>query len=147
MKMLCIDPGAGGAIAYVSTDGNVDAEAMPEGMTAICDRIQDYAEAGYDKVIIERVGGYRPGNSGPAAAKFARHCGWLDVALYTNKIALYKNPTPQQWMKLMGVPKFEKVQDRKRWIKEWVQKRLPKIRVTLTTADALGMLIVLTPDE
>ena len=146
MKIICIDPGAGGAIAYRSSTGQIDTEPMPEGMTAICDRIRDYAEAGYDKAIVERVGGYRPGNSGPAAAKFARHCGWLDVALYMNKIAIHKNPTPQQWMKLMGVPKFEKVMDRKRWIKEWVQRRLPRVGVTLKTADALGMLLVLEDD-
>jgi len=144
MKILCIDPGMSGGFAYRSSDGTVDAEKMPATMTAICERLKDYAEAGYDKVIVERVGTYRPGNSGPAAATFARHCGWLDATLYINGMSLHMNPTPQQWMRKMGVPKFEKVQDRKRWIKEWVQKRLPKITVTLNTADALGMMLILT---
>ena len=142
-KVLSIDPGAGGAIVYRDEDGIVTAIKMPEGMTGLCDKLRELAANGYTSAIVERVGTYVPGNSGPAAASFARHCGQLDAAIYLNGIAIIANPTPGQWMKRIGVPRFEEKPDRKRWLKEWAQRRFPSLTVTLVTADALAMLVAM----
>ena len=141
MKLLSIDPGAGGGIAIDTEDGVCDARNMPESMTELCDVLREYRIAGYAHAIVERTGTYMPGNSGPGAATFARHCGHIDAALYCAGIAIHANPTPQQWMKKIGVPNFGKDKaSRKRWIKEWAQRRFPYLNVTLKTADALAMM-------
>ena len=140
-KLICIDPGASGAIVTYD-DVCMDIQKMPEGMTAICQRLKELSDKGFKQAVVERVGGYMPGNSGPAAATFARHCGWLDASMFAYGIALKANPTPQQWMKSIGVPKMESKQDRKKWIKEWVQKRMPVVPVPLYAADAVALMLI-----
>jgi len=136
-QVIAIDPGASGGLAWY--DGlSVQTAAMPEGMTAQVDLLRSLAAQGYRTAIIERVGGYMPGNSGPAAAKFARHCGHLEAACYTLGIAV-EQVAPQTWMKCIGaLPKDKK--DRKNAIKEAMARRYPYLDVTLKTADALGIL-------
>jgi hypothetical protein len=57
---------------------------------------------------MEKVGGYQPGNSGPAAATFARHCGHLEAALYLLGVPVI-TVLPAKWMRVIGVPaKLEK---------------------------------------
>ncbi len=139
--LLAIDPGASGGLAYRDLDGLVLAEAMPAGMTAIVDRLRTLQiEIGPLTAVIEKVGGYMPGNSGPAAAKFARHCGHLEAACYALGIAeLANQPTPQKWQAALGsLPKDKP--ERKRAIREAMQRAHPHLRVTLKTADALGLL-------
>ncbi len=140
MKHIAIDPGASGGIAYRDADGIVRAEPMPEGMTAQVDRLRQLqAELGPLTATIERVGGYMPGNSGPAAAKFAAHCGGLRYAVYALGIAAEREPTPQTWMKSLGALPKDKP-ERKRAIRDAMQRMHPHLDVTLKTADALAML-------
>jgi uncharacterized protein YbjT (DUF2867 family) len=79
-----------------------------------------------------------PGNSGPSAAKFARHCGHIEAALSALGI-----PTvfvlPAKWQKAIGGFPADKA-ERKRAIKEAMARRYPHLAVTLKTADALGLL-------
>ena len=141
MSILAIDPGASGGLAWLDNEGNIHAEPMPVGMTAQADKIREIATSEFIPTIecvIEKVGGYQPGNSGPAAAKFARHCGNLEAILYC-----YGVPTaqvsPQRWMKALGpFPKDKK--ERKNAIKEKMARLYPHLSVTLKTADALGIL-------
>ncbi|MCE5219481.1 hypothetical protein LLH03_20870 [bacterium] len=140
--LITVDPGVGGGIACRDLDGVVCAWPMPDGMTAICDKIRSIAASFAGKrveVIVERVGGYMPGNSGPAACTFARHCGNLDAAFFMAGLAATA-VAPQVWMKAMGALPKEKP-ERKRKIKEIVARRFPHLDVTLKTADALGMMI------
>lgn len=138
--ILAIDPGAGGGLAWRDRYGQAWAESMPDGMTAQVDRLRALRVAlGEIEAVVERVGCYMPGNSGPAAATFARHCGHLDAALYCLGIPIRHNPTPQTWMKAIGTWPKDK-QDRKRAIKEWAARRYPHLTVTLKTADALALL-------
>ncbi|MBU2051208.1 MAG: hypothetical protein KKH61_19850, partial [Gammaproteobacteria bacterium] len=89
--------------------------------------------------IMERVGTYMPGNSGPAAATFARHCGNLEATLYMCGVSA-EQVLPNKWMKVvMGeVPKDKK--ERKNKIKELMARKYPHLKVTLSTSDALGIL-------
>ena len=137
--IIAIDPGAGGGLAWRDRDGIVHAEPMPDGMSAQIDRLREHAAyLPGATAYIERVGGYMPGNSGPAACKFARHCGHIEAACYAFGVPVVQ-VAPQTWMKALGALPKEKG-DRKRAIKEAMARRFPHLSVTLKTADALGIL-------
>jgi hypothetical protein len=135
--MISIDPGASGGIAWTD-DGTVFTCAMPEGMTAQVDALRSLAALGQTQAILENVGFFRPGNSGPAACTFSRHVGHLEAACYCLGISVVK-VAPQTWMKTIGTfPKDKK--ERKAAIKEVMARLYPHLKVTLKTADALGLL-------
>ena len=138
MITIAIDPGAAGGFAWIQ-DGIAAAVPMPDGMTAQVDFLRGLVAQGPVKAIVERVGSYRPGNSGPAAATFARHCGHIDAALYCLGIPIAANPTPQTWQKQLGTWPADKM-ERKRAIKEAMARKYPHLSVTLKTADALALL-------
>ena len=88
--------------------------------------------------VMENVGGYFPGNSGPASVKFARHCGHIEAACSALYIPVRK-VAPQTWQKFFApVPKEKR--DRKQYIADCVRAFYPDLKVTLKTADALGIL-------
>ena len=136
---MAIDPGASGGIAILD-DGVVSAVPMPKTMTEICDAI--LAESATNEpvqAVLERVGGYRPGNSGPSAAKFAEHVGVLKAALYMANIPLVWEPTPNQWMSKIGCPKKMAKTERKHWLKNYAARRYPYLSLTLKTSDAVAL--------
>ncbi len=140
--LVAIDPGASGAIAWA--DGaHTTVHSMPD---TPMDMLHLFALINTSNIVrmclCEKVGGYRPGNSAPAAVKFARHCGHLDMALLAASIP-HKFIAPGKWMKaVMGtVPKDKK--ERKNAIKQEMQRLYPQLKVTLTNADALGILTYL----
>lgn len=138
--ILCIDPGASGGLAIFDTYNVVTAFAMPEGMTAQIDAIRHIAATNPGLMaVIEKVGFHRPGNSAVSTAKFARHCGHLEAALYSVGVP-FEEVAPGTWMKALGALPADK-SARKNAIKEQVARRFPHLAVTLKTADALGMLV------
>jgi hypothetical protein len=135
--MIAIDPGVGGGIAVLD-DGIVHATPMPEGMSEQVDYLRSLAAIGHKEAILENVGFFRPGNSGPAACTFSRHVGHLEAACYCLGISVVK-VAPQTWMKTIGTfPRDKK--ERKAQIKEMMARMYPHLTVTLKTADALGIL-------
>lgn len=139
--MLAIDPGASGAIVYDSPDG-VQVVNMPDGIDDLLEAIRDARFAGSDTTqslycFVEKVGTYMPGNSGPAAATFARHCGRVEMAVHACGLAQIQI-TPAVWMKSLGALPSDKSARKKR-IKELMAMRFPDIKVTLKNADALGI--------
>ena len=138
--ILCIDPGASGGFAVQPPYDMVEAQAMPEGMSAQIDAIRHIAATNPGlKAVIENVGFHRPGNSAVATAKFARHVGHIEAALYTLGIPT-TTVTPSKWMAALGSLPADKTA-RKNAIKENVARRFPHLTVTLKTADALGRLV------
>jgi len=138
--ILCIDPGASGGLAIFDTYNDVAAWSMPEGMTAQIDAIRAAsAENPNLTAVIENVGFHRPGNSAVATAKFARHVGHIEAALYTLGVPTI-TVTPTKWMAALGSLPADKTA-RKNAIKENVARRFPHLTVTLKTADALGMMV------
>ena len=137
--MIAIDPGASGGIAYIDRDGTVQAENMPDGMTAQADRLLALAlDLGYPRTILEKTGTHFPGNHASATAKFARHCGHLEAICYCRAMPV-ERVTAGVWMRIFGkLPKEKK--DRKNIIKDEMQRRYPHLKVTLKVADALGIL-------
>lgn len=141
--IIAIDPGANGAIAYTDNDGFAHVEKMPEGMTEIADFLITLKNKSWTSIkqplaVVEKVGGYMPGNSGPAAVKFARHCGNIEAILYCLGIPT-EEVTPHKWMKSLGIMPKDKA-ERKRKIKEIMARTYPALKVTLVNADALGIL-------
>ena len=135
---LAIDPGASGGLAWHDQDGVVQAEKMPPTMTDLVDRLIELKATGITKAVIERTGTYVPGNSGPGAVKFSRHCGHIEAALYalgfsTTQVA------PSVWQKRLGALPKNKL-ERKNAIKTKMAAKYPHLRVTLATADALAIL-------
>ena len=161
--LLAIDPGASGGLAWRDGTGAICAMKMPETPSDILAAISDL---GANFCVIENVGGYQPGNSGPAAATFARHVGNLEMALLALKIP-HKYVAPTTWMNAVcptraRLTKGEKIgldpealrsklskakQQRKNDIKTEMQRRYPGMRITLATADALGILTYLMEDH
>lgn len=139
MKILAIDPGASGGFAWIDNDGQILTEPMPDGMTNQIDALRTIAvfQPGI-RCVMEKVGSYMPGNSGPAAATFARHCGSLETALYCFGVPT-EQVLPKKWQAIIGSLSAEKP-ERKRQIKDAMQRRYPHLSVTLKTADALGIL-------
>jgi hypothetical protein len=137
--IIGIDPGVSGGLAWIDTEGITHAEPMPDGMTAQADRLRALAaELPCLVAVIEKTGSYMPGNSGPAAATFARHCGHLEAILYVLEIPA-EQVAPGVWQRALGeLPKDKP--ERKRAIRELMARRFPALSITLKTADALGLL-------
>jgi hypothetical protein len=141
--LIGIDPGANGGFATRTEKGEILVDKMPGTCLDIYDLIlQRTGESDQTLCAIENVGGYRPGNSGPAACKFARHCGHLDMGLLAAGVPHVK-VAPSSWMRFISgtVPKDKK--ERKNAIKAEMQRRYPSIKVTLWNADALGLMTYL----
>ena len=163
MMHIAIDPGQTGGIAW-SVSGEVRAGGMPDSLTGQVQILTDLArglvqEAGKVQCCIERVGGYVPGNAGPAAVTFARHCGNIEAIVATLRIPMVPplGVTPQTWMASMSMPRHDPIDkampmaerkkllaqrkaERKRAIRDLMQRQYPHLKVTLETADALGIL-------
>ena len=158
--VLAIDPGAAGGFAWRDAQGVAQAIKMPDGMTAQINAIRDIVASRENfHAVVEDVGGYMPGNSGPGAVTFARHCGNIEAALFCLGIPT-RLVTPQKWMKAGGfgpsrfLPSYitamapdaqrkaraDAKRESKAATKEAMQRRNPHLRVTLATADALAIL-------
>lgn len=137
--MIAIDPGAGGGIAWCDEAGIVSAVAMPEGMTGQVDFLRMlHLELADSRCVMEKCGTWFPGDHPTSACKFARHVGHLQAALYAIGFSCAE-VAPGVWQKSMGALPKDKG-DRKRAIREAMQRRYPHLRVTLATADALAIL-------
>ena len=137
--ILCIDPGASGGLALLNHESIIAAFPMPDGMTGQIDAIRHIAATNPGiMTVLEKVGFHRPGNSAVSTAKFARHCGHLEAALYTWGIP-FVEVTPHKWMAAIGTMPADK-KARKNFIKEEMARRFPHLKVTLGVADALGIL-------
>ena len=137
--IIAIDPGNSGGIAWMDDDGVVNCADMPPTAGDIIDHLRHLKALGREiTAYLEKTGTYIPGNSGPSACKFARGCGLLEGAIMALSIPLIE-VAPGVWMKTLGaLPKDKR--DRKNTIKALMQARYPHLRITLSTADALGLL-------
>ena len=144
MITITIDPGQNGGIAWhgIGTIGAIGAFPMPMTPRGIFETLEDIS-CGYGvRVVIEKVGGYVPGNAGPAAVKFARHVGNIEGILLAGGYP-FEWVTPTKWMAALGSLPVgtEAKRERKHAIKRIVEARFPGVRWTLKTSDAGGMLI------
>jgi len=142
---MAIDPGASGGIAWRQPNGVIRAITMPPGMTAIHALFKSILMENLGlECYIEQVGAHFPGNRASASVKFGRHVGNLEAVLYCLGIPVRKPVAPVVWMKMFrplptGMAAPQKLA-RKRAILEKVSRMFPQCKVSLRTADALGIL-------
>jgi Holliday junction resolvasome RuvABC endonuclease subunit len=141
--VIGIDPGLGGGLAFsLAPYSNLHADAvkMPDTPKGIYDLLQSLVKDRVSPICYcEQVGTYRPGNSAVSACKFAKHTGILEMALIALQIPSFY-VTPNKWMtSVLGTVPKEKP-ERKKFIKNRMEQQYPQLKVTLLTADALGIL-------
>ena len=141
-QIIAIDPGKSGGIARAQNHGNgnvYQATKMPPTPEETFEVLKALTKGRPTICYVENVGFYRPGNSAPAAVKFGKHVGHLEMALIALSLDTVKI-VPSKWMRsVMDVVSKEKG-TRKNDIKEYMQKVYPDIKVTLALSDALGIL-------
>lgn len=149
--VIAIDPGASGAIAWRNHLGEryvVNMPDTPMGILAqirkICDEEDEYGVIYPNSEYVcylEDVGHGLPGQSSSATAKFGRHNGHLEMALYAEGIKMVK-VTPQKWEKSFALGKSSEYSksDWKRRLKQRAEELYPQFKVTLKNSDALLML-------
>lgn len=141
-RIITIDPGTNGGIAFDNKDtGAVTAIKMPDGMTETFDTLRSIAvENDITQCVMEKAGAHVMGNNASASAKFARHCGQLEMAMYALAVPTVQ-VTPQKWMRgVFGTTLPKDKRERKNAIKDEMARRYPHLTVTLATADALGIM-------
>ena len=147
-----IDPGLSGGIAWRGIDGKVHAVSMGDTPRDILEQIRtimderdsDGGIIPFDRFVcyIEDVGRGMPGQSSVATATFARHVGNLEAFLMAEDISIVK-VLPTKWQPSLGIGKAKDCKSKTEWknmVKGRMQERFPTIKVTLKTADALGIL-------
>ena len=139
-RLVAIDPGASGGIAYTDANGQVQARPMlTEGEFVLF--AEQYSRVGY-KFYMEKVGGFIPDENGegqPGSRMFVFGDGYGFIRGVLS--ACGNSPVlvvPQRWQR--GFPKFKKKSDRKACFRAHAQKVFPHLSVTLATADALCLL-------
>ena len=149
MITIAIDPGASGGIAVhdhtdiIRRGGFVGAHNMPETERDLTELLKDLThDHGSAKAFVEEVGGYigRP-QPGSAMFKFGRNFGYIlgTLSALDIPVTLIK---PQKWQKQLGLG-TSKGMTKTQWknkLKAEAQRRHPKLKVTLMTADALLIL-------
>lgn len=140
-----IDPGMAGGIAVLGRQVVVDIMVMPATPADILDTLRQFSNLAssetWDVVAcLEDVGKGMPGQSSSATAKFARHCGHLEMALLSLGITTV-TVTPQKWQRMyqLGKSSEHTKTEWKNRLKAKAQQLFPQQskNITLKTADAL----------
>lgn len=136
-KIIAIDPGKSGGIAVLNKlDRSViEVTKMPDTPKDIFDFLSTHAENSI--VYLEKVWGI-PGQSSSASFTFGQGYGWLEMATISLNIPLVLVPAVrwQKWLQLGNAVNLSKT-DWKNKLKRRAQDLFPKIKVTLSNADAL----------
>ena len=167
--IIAIDPGLKGGIAW-KKNGKVEAIKMPDTPKAIKDFLDkvriDIDPCGCGlawhtplevKCYLEKVNAM-PKQGCKGTWTFAEHYGTLKAILLCLEIPMVE-VSPQKWQKAIGAsrpslpdnatPSQKEANKRegKKNIKQIVEARYPHLRITLNTADALGILMFAEKEE
>jgi len=142
MKILAIDPGASGGLAW-NDDGGFHAIPMPETDGDLVDFLRSIKIAQVETAWVEEVGGFI-GHPQPGSAmfKFGFGAGVIRGALMALgfRVELVR---PQKWQKHFSLGAKKDCQTGSEWknkLKAEAQRKFPDLSVTLKTADALLIL-------
>jgi len=139
-RILAIDPGASGGLAYLGANGII-LDSMPATDQDVSILVMDRLAIS-DVVYIEKVGGYVGGKGAPGSSmfNFGRNVGFLHGLIAASKTRCIEVP-PQRWQKTLGAG--TKATHGTRWkahLKGIAQQRQPGLVITLKTADAVLLL-------
>ena len=142
MKVLAIDPGASGGLAWILPD-EVCAQPMPETEGDVVDFLRARRAEGIDRIVIEDQNGFC-GNAAPGSAmfNFGRGFGFILGCSQTLGYSI-ELVRPQKWQKALSLGSkkdFGGSGPWKRHLKEVAQRLYPNVSVSLKTADALLIL-------
>lgn len=158
--IIAIDPGLKGGIAWSDHNVRGDAVKMPDTPKGIAEELENITLGGERKVIcyLEEIKGVLPNQSSKATWTFGVHYGILQGILITLGIPIVY-VKPNTWQKAIGASRpstphgankatKERIKrEGKRNIKEIVEARYPSLKITLATADALGILMYAEKEE
>lgn len=137
MKILAIDPGQSGGIAYQDANGTICAIAMPATPGDVLDLLRTLRAGGAETAIVEQVVGFIPKAGAGAMFSFGEGFGFLKGCLMalSYRVELVR---PQKWQAALslGVKKAHG-KGWKNHLKATAQRLYPHADVTLKTADAL----------
>ena len=137
--VMGIDPGVSGGLAWVDDSGEVHACAIPDTRKDLSHLLRTLnGQRGL--TLVEKVGTHVKGNNASSSVTFGRVCERVEMGLDCHDYR-WDHVQPTVWMRflLKGAPPKDHTA-RKNAIKAVVQRLYPTIKVTLKTADALGIL-------
>lgn len=147
MNYIAIDPGVGGGIAYIDTDGSTHALPMPETLhdlglqlMILCDPPCETVKPGDITVFLEELPKFAGKMSGSSMATMFRNYGRIEGLLAAYQVRIEYLP-PKKWQTCLGLG--DKKAHGNRWkahLKGRAQALYPNLSVTLKTADALLIL-------
>lgn len=142
--IIAIDPGESGGIAIASRNG-VRAVPMPAtqgDLVELLKSVRDGSKQGECIALVEEQTGCAGIKvSAPAMFKFGRNYGFVLGALQMDGWRI-ETVRPQTWMKALGLGTRNGM-TKSQWknkLKAKAQQLFPKMKVTLSTADALLLL-------
>lgn len=141
MRLIAIDPGASGGIAWTGSDDTVQVQGMPDTETDIVQCLRSVAAIDRGQTCyLERVQGCMgPGLPGSAMFTFGANYGLIRGALIAMGVRIAE-VRPQDWQKGLHLGTRAKDMPKHEWknkLKAQAQLLFPTIDVTLKTADAL----------
>jgi hypothetical protein len=146
MNYIAIDPGVGGGIAYVDTDGSTHALPMPgtlhdmDTQLMILCTAHNTTSADTPTVFLEELPKFAGKMSGSSMATMFRNYGRIEGILAAYGARIEYLP-PKKWQAALGLG--DKKTHGNRWkahLKGRAQALYPQLTVTLKTADALLIL-------
>jgi hypothetical protein len=148
-QKICIaafDPGVSGGIAWRTPCGGCRAEKMPDtegGVIRLIESIRLNSSCDTPTAFVEEVGGYigtkQPGSH---MFTFGFNAGLLRGALMATGWRV-ETVRPAKWQSGLGIGTSKTCKSKPEWkrkLKAEAERRFPKIKVTLSTADALLIL-------
>lgn len=139
---IAIDPGVGGGIAYIDTDGSVHALPMPSTLHDIQNELRLLSRDTFGPltVFLEELPKFAGKMSGSSMATMFRNYGRIEGLLAAYGARIEYLP-PRKWQAALGLG--DKKTHGARWkahLKGRAQALFPNLTVTLKTADALLIL-------
>lgn len=150
MLLMAIDPGATGAIVMQRQDYPVQVVKMPDTPRDLYELLRGLHNINFEvRAVVEKIStgiAMKPDADGAmkmqrrvsSMMKLQKHVGHVEMALIACCIP-FEEVSPQKWMQIIPDRPKDQAQ-RKRAIKDFVQRRWPDVKVTLWNADALGIL-------
>lgn len=140
IKLIAIDPGVAGGIAYCLRDGECNAFKMPPTDREIADWLDnDIERVAYLEALVKFAGTNMPSS---AMAAYAGNQRFVAGVLTSLRYKIIEVP-PQKWQKALGLGNRKSHASKTAWknhLKQRAEQLFPEIKVTLATADALLIL-------
>ena len=142
MNYIAIDPGVGGGIAFIDTDGSAQAFPMPTTLHDISKELHLLSRSSFGPVTVflEELPKLAGKMSGSSIGVMFRNYGRIEGLLAAFEARIEYIP-PKKWQTALGLG--DKKTHGPRWkahLKGRAQALYPNLSVTLKTADALLIL-------